>query len=148
MHHRRAGQWEYSSASANQFAELLQRQYIADVDTRITSLQQHFSADTTIRLSTTFAKSSLLQWDHSLHEPEVEGVMQDLAAQCAAKEKSRAASLVDEIQLADLLTAARLYTPWLRLHRMYDFAGTLDFVRNLHESDVGINSTGELPDIA
>lgn len=148
VHFRRSGQWEYSTASVNQFTEVLQQQYITNVDSRIASLQQQFSADASIKLSVSFVKSQLCQWDHSLPEPEIEGVIQDLAAQCAAREKGRVSIPVDEVQLADLLCAARLQLSWLRLHKMYDFAGTLSFVRNLHESDVGIHSTGELPDIA
>lgn len=147
MQCRRCGQWEYSSAPNNHFAEVLQRQYIADVDRRINDLQQHFPAETSVRLSTVFIKSQLLQWDHSLHEAEVEGVMQDLASQCAARASSPASSLVEEVQVADLLTVASLHLPWLRLPKMYDFAGTLEFVRNLHASDVGIHSAGELPEI-
>lgn len=145
---RRSGQWEYSSTSNNRFAEVLQRQYIADVDRRINDLQQHFPAETSVRLSAVFMKSQLLQWDHSLHEAEVEGVVQDLASQCAARVSSPASSLVEEVQVADLLRLASLHLPWMRLPRMYDFAGTLEFVRNLHASDVGIHSAGELPEIA
>ena len=111
-------------------------------------MQQHFSTDMSIKLSATVAKTQLLQWDHSLPEPEVEGAMQDLVTQCAALQKNQVSNLVEEVHLAELLTAARLHMPWLRLHMMYDFAGTLSFVRNLHESDFGVHSTGELPDIA
>ena len=75
-------------------------------------------------------------------------MLQDLVAICAAKEAGPVPSPFDEVQVADLLTHIRLSVSWPRLRGFYDVAGTLEFVRNLHASDFGIQSTGELPEIA
>lgn len=145
---RKAGQWTFSSLPANQFTEVLQRQYIDDVDHRMASLQQQFPSEQSLKLSSMYVKTQLLQWDHRLPQSEVEGVVQDLVAECAAKERVPVSNPFDELQVADLLTVVKLNVSWSRLQGVYDVAGTLEFVRNLHASDVGIHSTGELPEIA
>ena len=114
----------------------------------MTSLQQQFPSEQSLKLSSPYVKTQLLQWDHRLPQLEVEGLIQDLVAECGGKELAPVPSPFDELQVSYLLTVVRLNVAWSRLQGVYDVAGTLDFVRNLHASDVGIHSTGELPEIA
>ena len=114
-----------------------------DVDNRFASLQRILTSDMSEGLPASIAKSRVLKWDSSISEMEVAGVMHDLLSSMDAASHSSA-----DVDVHDLLLFASSMVPWLRLHAFYELESTLMFVRQIHESDAGLHSTGELPEVA
>lgn len=111
-----------------------------DIDNRFASLQRILTSDMSGSLPASIAKHRVLKWDSSIKEAVVEGFMHDLLySNDPAKQLNSSSADVD---------VKELMAPWLRLHGFYELESTLMFVKQLHESDIGIHSTGELPDVA
>ena len=144
--HRSSGQWAAATQPPSQFVEALQRQYMLDIDNRFASLQRILTSDLSARLPASIAKHRLLKWDSSMNEVEVEGAMHDLLL--SNDPTQQLPSLSAEVDVKDVLSVGSTMMPWLRLHAFYDLESTLMFVKQIHESDAGIHSTGELPEVA
>ncbi|KAA6423684.1 MAG: hypothetical protein FRX49_06255 [Trebouxia sp. A1-2] len=144
--HRSSGQWASTTQPPSQFVEALQRQYMLDIDNRFANLQRTLTSDLSASLPASIAKHRVLKWDSSITEAEVEGVMHDmLLSNNAANQLS---SVSADVDVKALIAVVSTMTPWPRLHAFYELESTLLFVRQIHESDGGMHSAGELPEVA
>jgi hypothetical protein len=143
---RSSGQWASTTQPPSQFVEALQRQYMLDIDNRFANLQRTLTSDLSASLPASTAKHRVLKWDSSITEAEVEGVMHDvLLSNIAANQLP---SLSADVDVKALIAVVSTMTSWPRLHAFYELESTLMFVRQIHESDGGIHSAGELPEVA
>lgn len=143
---RSSGQWASTTQPPSQFVEALQRQYMLDVDNRFANLQRTLTSDLSASLPASIAKHRVLKWDSSITEAEVEGVMHDMMLSNSAA--NQLPSLSADVDVKALIAVVSTMTPWPRLHAFYELESTLMFVRQIHESDGGIHSAGELPEVA
>ena len=128
------------------FVEALVRQYMLDVDSRIASLQRLFTNDSSKSVSMDTAQHRVMKWDGSLDEAEVQGVLSD--ASVSPEDAKQPLSQQSDVDVHQLLLVASTMLPWSRLHTFYELESTLLFVKQIHETDAGIHSTGELPEVA
>ncbi|DBB06613.1 hypothetical protein WJX77_004467 [Trebouxia sp. C0004] len=144
--HRSSGQRASPIQPPSQFVEALQRQYMLDIDNRVASLQRTFNSDLSASLPVSIAKHRMLKWDSSITEAEVEGVIHDMLL--SNDVANQLPSLSADVDVKALVAMVSTMTPWPRLHAFYGLESTLMFVRQLYESDGGIHSAGELPEVA
>lgn len=117
-----------------------------DVDSRIAGLQRLFTDDLSRSVSMGTAKHRVMQWDSSLDEAEVQGVVCDASVSQGDAEQPMGQQA--DVDVHQLLLAASTLLPWSRLHAFYELESTLLFVQQIHENDAGIHSTGGLPEVA
>ena len=117
-----------------------------DVDNRIAGLQHALTDNLSRSLACAVAKHRVLKWDSRLAEAEVDAVIQDLSA--AAQGAEQPTSQQADVNVQELLLVANTMLPWSRLHADYELESTVLFVKQLYESDAGVHSTGELPEVA
>ena len=139
--------WAASGKVPSRFVEALQRQYMLDVDTRIASLQRILTSDGSQSLPSAVAKHRVMKWDSSLDESEVAGVMHDVSTRKQEEQPGRIPGPAD-VDAQQLLLVASTMLPWCRLHAYYELESTLLFVKQIHETDSGLHSTGGLPEVA
>ena len=125
--------------------EALQRQYMLDVDNRMAGLQRILTSDLSKSLPSAIVKHRVMKWDSSLDEDKVAGVMRDLSV---SKEGDQPGSVPADVDVQQLLLVTSTILPWSRLHTYYELESTLLFVKQIHETDSGLHSTGGLPEVA
>ena len=125
------------------------RQYMLDVDNRYASLQRMLTCDASGSLPASVAKHCVLKWNGSIGGAEVEGVMHDLMdGSDPAAGAQQLPRLSADVDIQRLLSVVRTTAPWLRLHPFYELDSTLQFVEQIHETDAGVPSRAELPEVA
>ena len=138
------GHWAASGKVPSKFVEALQRQYMLDVDNRIAGLQRILTSDLSKSLPTAIAKHQVMKWDSSLNEEQVAGVMHDLSVSKAGEQPG---SIPANVDVQQLLVVASTMLPWSCLHAYYELESTMLFVKQIHETDSGVHSTGGLPEV-
>ena len=138
---RSLGNWAVSGKVPSKFVEALQRQYILDVDNRMAGLQRILTSDLSKSLPITIAKHRVMKWDSSLDEGQVAGVMHDLSVSKGGEQPA-------DVDVQQLLLVASTMLPWSCLHAYYELESTVSFVKQIHETDSGVHSTGGLPEVA
>lgn len=115
-----------------------------DVDNRIAGLQRILTSDLSKSLPTAIAKHQVMKWDSSLNEEQVAGVMHDLSVSKAGEQPG---SIPANVDVQQLLVVASTMLPWSCLHAYYELESTMLFVKQIHETDSGVHSTGGLPEV-